>query len=206
MENVGGSITGIARVRNKKEGYIPKKLYECVSYRKYGKSRCVCHNVREDLLLKNFKYFLMLLRDNYKDNIKNLKLKEYKLNKRKSLKELKNNLNILESEYKVILSEKIKELSSCNIDKRHFVESTYKSLQDEKYREIQKAKKQIQKLSKEELKIKESKLEQTIDYFNQIIETEAIDKSILNMLIDKIYIYHDKSVKIQLRIDIEKLL
>ena len=81
MENANGSVTGVARVRSQREGYVPKKLYECVAYRKYGKSRCVCHNVREDYLLANFKNFLILLRDNYISEINNLKLKEYKSSK-----------------------------------------------------------------------------------------------------------------------------
>ena len=57
----------------------------------------------------------------------------------------------------------------------------------------------------EDLEIKQEKLKKTIDYFNQIIEAEVPEKAILNMLIDKIYIYHDRSVKIDLRIDINKL-
>ena len=85
----GGSVTGLARVRSKKENYIPKKLYECVSYRKYGKSRCVCHNVREDILLANFKSFLILLRDNYITEINNLKLEEYKSCKMIYIEEIK---------------------------------------------------------------------------------------------------------------------
>ena len=90
----GGSVTGVARVRSKKEDYIPKKLYECVSYRKYGKSRCVCHNVREDILLANFKNFLILLRDNYITEINNLKLEEYKSTKKKNFEELRLNIYI----------------------------------------------------------------------------------------------------------------
>ena len=81
----GGSVTGVARIRSKKEDYVPKKLYECVVYRKYGKSRCVCHNVREDILLANLKNFLILLRNNYITEINNLKLEEYKSSKKKNI-------------------------------------------------------------------------------------------------------------------------
>lgn len=52
----------------------------------------------------------------------------------------------------------------------------------------------------------EQESKQALDYFDLIIENEKIDKAILNMLIDKIYIYHDKSVEIKLKIDINKLL
>ena len=64
----------------------------------------------------------------------------------------------------------------------------------------------MQELQSEDLEIKQEKLKQTIDYFNQIIEDDVPDKVILNMLIDKIYIYHNKSVKFELKVGIEKLL
>lgn len=202
----GGSVTGVTRVRGKKEGYIPKKLYECVSYRKYGKSRCVCHNVREDILLANFKNFLILLRDSYKVEIESLKLEEYKSSKKKSLKELKLELKNLEAEYKILISQRIKEISCSVEEKKGFIENTYKSLEEEKYKEIEKVNKKLQELKSEDLEIKQEKLKQTIDYFNQIIEDDVPDKAILNMLIDKIYIYHNKSVKFELKVGIEKLL
>ena len=206
MENANGSVTGVARVRSQREGYVPKKLYECVAYRKYGKSRCVCHNVREDILLTNFKNFLILLRDNYIDEINSLKLEQFKSSKQKNLEELKLSLKNLEAEYKVLISQRIKEITSSSEDKREFVENTYKNLEEEKYKEIEKTKKKLQELKNEDLEIKQEKMKQTIDYFNQIIEAEVPDKAILNMLIDKIYIYHDKSTKFELKIDIEKLI
>lgn len=202
----GGSVTGVTRVRSQQEGYIPKKMYECVSYRKYGKSRCVCHNVREDIILANLKNFLKLLRDNYIDQINNLKLEEYKSSKRKNLEEIKLDLKNLEAEYKVLISQRIKELTSSVEEKRVFIENTYKSLEEEKYKEIEKIKNKLKELQNENLEIKQEKLEQTIDYFNQIIESDRPDKTILSMLIDKIYIYHDKSVQFELKVDIEKLI
>lgn len=201
----GGSVTGVTRVSSNREVYVPKKLYECVSYRKYGKSRCVCHNIREDLLLANFRNFLILLRDNYMSEINNLKLEEYKSNKKKNLEEQKLSLKNLEAEYKVLVSQRIKEIATSLKDKREFIENTYKGLEEEKYKEIEKTKRKLEELQKEDLETKQEKLKQTIDYFNQIIEDDEPDKAILNMLIDKIYIYHDKSVKFDLKLDISKL-
>ena len=103
MQSVGGSVTGVARVRSQKEGYVPKKLYECLSYRKYGKARCVCHNVREDVLLASLKNFLIALKDNYKQEIANLRLEEYKSNKQNDLNKLKHSLRILETDRKSVV-------------------------------------------------------------------------------------------------------
>lgn len=206
MANVGGSVTGVARVRSFREDYIPKKLYECVSYRKYGTSRCVCHNVREDLLLAHLKNFLIELRDSYLEEIKSLKLEEYKSSKKKNLEEVKLTLKNLEAEYKVLISQRIKEISISEESKREFIENTYKELEKEKFKEIESYKRKLAELENEELGIKQEKLKQTIDYFNQIIEKDEPDKAILNMLIDKIYIYHDKSVRVELKIDIDKMI
>ena len=204
MANAGGSVTGVARVRSSREDYIPKKLYECVSYRKYGTSRCVCHNVREDVLMAHLKNFLIELRDNYLEEIKNLKLEEYKSSKKKNLDEVKQTLKNLEAEYKVLISQKIKEISNSKESEREFIENTYKELEKEKYKEIESYKRKLSELENEELEIKQEKLKQAIDYFNQIIEKDESDKAILSMLIDKILIYHDKSVKFELKIDIKK--
>ena len=204
MANAGGSVTGVARVRSFREDYIPKKLYECVSYRKYGTSRCVCHNVREDVLTVHLKNFLIELRDSYLDEIKSLKLEEYKSSKKKNLDEVKQTLKDLEAEYKVLVSQKIKEISNSKESEREFIENTYKELEKEKYKEIKSYKVKLAELENENLSVKQEKIKQTIDYFNQIIEKDEPDKAILNMLIDKIYIYHDKSVRFELKIDIEK--
>ncbi len=202
----GGSVTGIARVRSNKDECTAKKLYECVDYRKYGKSRCVCHNIREDIIQANLINFLILLRDNYMSEINSLKLEKYKSNKNKSIEIQKLNLKNLEQEYKILISQKIKEIAPASDDRRAFIENTYKNLEEEKYKEIESTKKNLQKLKDEDLKIKQEKIIQTIDYFNKIIENAELDKTILNMLIDKIYIYHDKSVKIELKVGIEKLI
>ena len=97
-----------------------------MAYRKYGKLRCVCHNVREDILLANLKNFLILLRDNYILEINNLKLDEYKSSKKKNFEEQKKNLKNLEAEYKVLISQRIKEIASSLEDKKEFIENTYR--------------------------------------------------------------------------------
>lgn len=200
----GGSVTGVARTRNKKEQYATKKCYECVNYRKYGKSRCVCHNVKEDMLLFHFKKFLLVLRDNYIDEINNLKLEEYKSSKKENLEGLKLSLKNLEEEYKVLIAQRIKEIAFTTEEKRLLVENTYQDLEEDKYKEIDQIKSRLKQLQNENLEIEQEKIKKTIDYFNQIIENDKPDKAILNRLIDKIYIYHDKSAKFKLKIDIEK--
>ena len=90
--------------------------------------------------------------------------------------------------------------------KRFLLKMAYKELEKEKFKEIESYKRKLAELENEELEIKQEKLKQTVDYFNQIIEKDEPDKAILSMLMDKIYIYHDKSVKFELKIDVGKIL
>lgn len=200
MANANGSVTGITR-RDK----CLKKTYECVNYKKYGKSRCVYHNIKEEWLIDNVKNFMMLLKNNYLRQISNMKLLDYGIDKKGDKKEIERKLKNLEAEYKVLVSQKIKELAICTKDKKSFIESTYKNLEDEKYKDIQELRNRLKEIENLSTK-KEQRSKQALDYFDLIIENEKIDKAILNMLIDKIYIYHDKSVEIKLKIDINKLL
>ena len=96
----------------------------------------------------NFKNFLILLRNNYISEINNLKLNEYKSSKKKNLEEQKNNLKNLEAEYKVLISQRIKEIASSLEDKKEFIENAYRSLEEEKYKEIEKDKKEITRVCK----------------------------------------------------------
>ena len=120
--------------------------------------------------------------------------------------EVKLTLKNLEAEYKVLISQKIKEISNSKESEREFIENTYKELEKEKYKEIESYKRKLAELENEELEIKQEKLKQTIDYFNQIIEKDEPDKAILSLVIDKILIYQDKSIKFDLKIDIEKII
>lgn len=206
MENVGGSVTGVTRIRNKKERDVVKKCYECVAYRKYGKTRCVCHNIKEDMILANLKNYFILLKERYIDEINHLKLEDKETTEMKNLEKEKLNLKSLEEEYKVLILQRVKEITNVSKDKKEFIENMYKSLEEEKYKEIERIRMRLQELQDKNLEIKQEQLKKSIDYFNQIIEKDSLDKTILNILIDRIYIYHDQSIRFELKINAEKLL
>ena len=56
----------------------------------------------------------------------------------------------------------------------------------------------------EKEKVKE--LKTAIEYFDEIILSDEPNRYILECLIDKIWIYHDKSIKFELKPDIAELL
>ena len=59
-----------------------------------------------------------------------------------------------------------------------------------------------QDISKEKIK----KLKTAIEYFEEIITSEVPSRYVLENIIDMIWIYSDKTVKFDLKIDIEKLI
>ena len=59
---------------------------------------------------------------------------------------------------------------------------------------------------KKNLEEKAIKLKTSIDYFDEIINSEVPDRMILQMLIDKIYINRNKMIRFELKTDIEKMI
>ena len=84
-------------------------------------------------------------------------------------------------------------------------ENTYREIEIEKTNQIEKLqqilKKEEQEISKEKIK----KLKTAIEYFDDIIESEMPSRYVLENIIDTIWIYSDKTLKIDLKVDIEKL-
>ena len=83
------------------------------------------------------------------------------------------------------------------------IENTYKELEKDKTNRIE----QLQKLLEQQQKdLDIKKLKTAIEYFDDILESNEPNRYILECLIDKIWIYHDKSVKFELKPEIKKLI
>ena len=68
--------------------------------------------------------------------------------------------------------------------------------------QLQKILEQQEDLDTEKIK----KLKTAIEYFDDILKSNEPNRYILECLIDKIWIYHDKSVKFELKPEISRLL
>ena len=64
----------------------------------------------------------------------------------------------------------------------------------------------IQNDKKKNLEEKITKLKTSLEYFDEIINAKEPNKIILQMIIDKIYIHRDKTIRFKLKTDIEKLI
>ena len=184
-----------------------QKGYECSQYRTYGKARCKCHEIKESDMIIHLKQFLKFTKQQYHDEINKMEIK-IKANKAQINKEkIKFELETLKAEYKVLLNQKIKDVvSSTNEYQKQMIENTYKELELDKTNKIEKLQEILNKEEQEITKEKIKKLKTAIEYFDEIILSEIPSRYVLENIIDKIWIYSDKTVKFDLKVDIEKLI
>ena len=198
----GFGVSGITMNRKQKQ-----KGYECSQYRTYGKARCKCHEIKESDIIIHLKEFLKFTRQKYQDEINKIEI-EVKTNKEQTNKEkIKFEIETLKAEYKVLLNQKIKDLSGNNNEyQRQIIEKSYKELELEKTDKIEKLQEILNKSELEISKEKIKKLKTAIEYFEEIISSEVPSRYVLENIIDTIWIYSDKTVKFDLKVDAEKLI
>lgn len=201
-QECGSGMSGIVIRRKVKE-----KGYDCSRYRQFSTKACHCHEVKEKDILIHLKEFLKFTRKQYLEEIKNIKIEIEQDKKENNKYKLQNKLNILNEEYKMLVNQKIKEMASANNEMaRKIIENTYNELEEEKMQSITYLQELIQSDEKKNLEEKAIKLKTSIDYFDEIINSEVPDRMILQMLIDKIYINRNKMIRFELKTDIEKMI
>ena len=106
-----------------------------------------------------------------------------------------------------MINQKIKDLTNTkNEYQREMIENTYKELEKDKTNRIEQLQKILDQQQEDLDKEKIKELKTAIEYFDDILESNEPNRYILECLIDKIWIYHDKSVKFELKPDIKKLI
>ena len=107
----------------------------------------------------------------------------------------------------MLINQKIKEMASCNNSmQREIIENTYNELEKEKMQSIAYLQGLIQSDEKKSLEEKIQEVKTALEYFDEIINAKEPNRIILQMIIDKIYIHRDKTIRFSLKADIEKLL
>ncbi len=198
----GFGVSGITITRKNCQ-----KGYECSQYRTYGKARCKCHEIKEIDMIIHLKEFLKLTKKQYMEEIKRIEIVEKNYNKTNEKEKIKLELETLNIEYKILINQKIKDLAnSTNEYQKNIIENTYKELEKSKTDRIGKLQKNLEQEDEKLFKEKVKKLKTAIEYFDEIILSEEPNRYILECLIDKIWIYHDKSIKFKLKPDIVRLI
>ena len=197
----GFGVSGITINRKQKQ-----KGYECSQYRTYGKARCKCHEIKESDIVIHLREFLKFTKQKYQEEINKIEI-EVKTNKEQTNKEkIKFEIETLKAEYKVLLNQKIKDLTSnTNEYQKQMIEKSYKELELEKTDKIEKLQEILNKSELDISKEKIKKLKTAMEYFEDIISSEIPSRYVLENIIDTIWIYSDKTVKFDLKVDIEKL-
>jgi len=197
----GSGMSGIIIKRKVKE-----KGYNCSRYRQYSTKACHCHEIKEKDILIHLKEFFKFTKQKYLKEIKDIKIEIKQENKTSDKFKLQNKLNILNEEYKMLINQKIKEMASCNNSmQREIIENTYNEL-EKKMQRMAHLQELIQNDEKKNLEDKIQKLKTSVEYFDEIINASKPNRIILQMIIDKIYIHRDKTIRFSLKADIEKLL
>ena len=197
----GSGMSGVIIKRKVRE-----KGYDCSRYRQYSTKACNCHEIKEKDILIHLKEFLKFTKQKYLKEIKAIKLEQKQDKTNNDKFKLQNKLNILNEEYKMLINQKIKEMASCNNSmQREIIENTYKELEKEKMQSITYLQEAIQNDEKKNLEEKLTKLKTSLEYFDEIINAKEPSRIILQMIIDKIYIHRDKTIRFKLKIDIDKL-
>ena len=198
----GFGVSGITMNRKQK-----KKGYECSQYRTYGKARCKCHEIKESDIIIHLKQFLKFTKEKYQDEINKIEI-EVKTNKEQTNKEkIKFEIETLKAEYKVLLNQKIKDLAGNNNEyQKQMIEASYKELELEKTSKIEKLQEILQKAEQDISKEKIIKLKTAMEYFDEIIFSGVPSRYALENIIDTIWIYSDKTVKFDLKVDTKKLI
>ena len=133
------------------------------------------------------------------DDFKNF----FATNKEKIKFEIEN----LNAEYKVLISQKIKDLTNTtNEYQREMSENTYKELEKDKTNRIEQLQKLLEQQQEDLETEKIKRLKTAIEYFDDILKSNEPNRYILECVIDKIWIYHDKSVKFELKPEISRLI
>lgn len=197
----GFGVSGITMNRKQKQ-----KGYECSQYRTYGKARCKCHEIKESDMIIHLKEFLKFTKQKYMDEISKIEIITKTNNEQINKEKVKLEIETLKAEYKVLLNQKVKDLTkSTNDYQKQMIENTYKELENDKTNQIEKLQqileKEEQEISKEAIK----KFKTAIEYFDEIILSEIPNRYVLENIIDKIWIYSDKTVKFDLKVDTLKL-
>lgn len=198
----GMSVSGMA-IRRKNY----QKAYECNQYKKYGPKRCKIHEVAEEDMWIQFKEFLKTTKKIYLEEIKKIKLANSKDKQKNGKKKIKFDLEQANLEYKMVLNQKIKDLANVqDFEQRALIEDTYNTLEKEKMNTIIKYKKMLEKEEEQICNEKISDIHDAIYYFDEIIKSDEPNRSVLENLIETIWVYHDKTVKFDLRPDIKSLI
>ena len=181
------------------------KYYVCGTYNKKGKQFCQhAHLVTEETLTDALVKYLVLCRDSLADIIQNFDLSKLKVETytpTDSKQRLEAELEKVKEELKVLITQKVKEITA-NPSMNEIITETYAALQKDKMERISAIEKTLQDLTKEphipSTTIKPS-LQTALDILNEVLEKKELSRKDIEVLVEKIIVDKDGNVDIYLK-------
>lgn len=181
------------------------KYYICGTYNKKGKQFCQhAHLVTEETLMDALVKYLVLCRDSLADIIQNFDLSKLKVETytpTDSKQRLEAELEKVKEELKVLITQKVKEITA-NPSMNEIITETYAALQSDKMERISAIEKTLQDLTKEphipSTTIKPS-LQTALDILNEVLEKKELNRKDIEVLVEKIIVDKDGNVDIYLK-------
>ncbi|MCL2109497.1 MAG: recombinase family protein [Oscillospiraceae bacterium] len=185
--------------------------YICSSYHKRGLKACTSHHTREDLLDKLLKSYVCKVKDNSAEMLDKLNqsLKDEKL----QVTETTNTIALLQqqvddakAEMKVLARQKTRELMR-EPEKEDIIDEMYAEMLDELADRISGLQNQIElTANRHATAVKVNRIAKTaMDIFDDILSKDTLNKSDIELIIDRITVYEDH-IEIQLKTDIDAIL
>lgn len=181
------------------------KYYLCGTYNKKGKQFCqYAHLVTEETLMDALVKYLVLCRDSLADMIQNFdlsKLKAETYTPTDSKQRLETELEKVKEELKVLVTQKVKEITA-NPSMNEIINETYAALQRDKMERMSAIEKTLQDLTKEphspSTTINPS-LQTALDILNEVLEKKELSRKDIEVLVEKIIVDQDGNVDIYLK-------
>lgn len=181
--------------------------YNCIKYQKYGKKLCVTHAIKEKRVLFFLKEYLRDLKYKYEDYLKTNDFKTKTRNINNTMQRLQKEYDITNAEIKLLLNQKIKDLSKeQDFEYRKIIEDNYIELENDKKKRLIDIKKQMNELNLIDANNLKENIQTTIEKFDKIIESEVPSRKLLSSILDKIIVYHDRTLEFVLINSIDKIL
>ena len=191
---------------SKSESYI---RYVCRTYNLYGTKHCSSHVINERELKEALTMFLIGCRNNLAEAIGDLDdiiKKEYGKTSNNTIEILEKDLERANQEVKILLEQKMKDVMK-NPSMADIIDNTYTNMINDKYSQIKSLTTQLEDSRKNALDGNEIRkdLGNVLDIFDNIINTQNINKKQVNSIVDKIIVHEDGGTDIFLKGDLHEL-
>lgn len=199
-KNCGSRLTPIKRTTSSRE----RKYYICTTYNTKGKRYCSkSHLIEEDDLMSDAVTYIRLCRNSLCEVIAAYDMKDFDSEKRtvkEKQSEIQNQIDEQKKQLKVLLTQKIQDLSHAHGNK-DIINETYDALQQDILSQIHGLEMQLKKLQDSRLENEDVKktLQNALQMVDHIIDNGILDRKDIEILIERIEVDEDGFPEIELK-------